>query len=156
MNKGELISKVAALLRDSEARKPIHVPSEVFHISDDNGNCKDFVVKRTDKTVGYTMQDVNVILDAIIDVAMESIRHGESVAVAGFGTLGFKYMSPRAARHPRSGEWIEIDGHFAPKFIPSERLRASVKVYESSLEEKLRDDSEHPYDEDADPTTQEV
>ena len=64
MNKKDLISKTAEVLRSNNIIKPVSTPKQVFHRSDDEGNQKDFVVKKTDKTVLYNTADVAAILDA--------------------------------------------------------------------------------------------
>ena len=58
MNKKELISKTADILRERGIRKPVKVPRQVFHITDDEGNQKDFIVRKTDKTVMYNIEEM--------------------------------------------------------------------------------------------------
>ena len=88
MNKKDLISKTTEVLRNNDIRKPISTPKQVFHISDDEGNQKDFVVRKTDKSVLYNTNDVTAILEACLSVIEDAIKHGEDVSLHGFGTLG--------------------------------------------------------------------
>ena len=49
MNKIDFIKCVSDVLRTNDIKKPVSIPKQVFHISDDEGNSKDFTVKKTDK-----------------------------------------------------------------------------------------------------------
>lgn len=58
MNRKELVRRIANVMRENNIRKPVSSQKQVFHISDDEGNTKDFVVKKTDKGVLFTYDDV--------------------------------------------------------------------------------------------------
>lgn len=49
MNRRDFIKKVACQLRDNNIRKPVSMPKQIFHISDDAGNSRDFIVRATEK-----------------------------------------------------------------------------------------------------------
>ena len=55
MNRKEFARRVATLMREKDIRKPVSIPKQVFHISDDEGNSRDFVVRKTDKSVQFTI-----------------------------------------------------------------------------------------------------
>ena len=135
MNKKDLISKAAEVLRSNNIRKPVSTPKQVFHISDDEGNQKDFVVKKTDKTVLYNMDDVAAILDACLNVIEEAIKHGEEVTIHGFGTLGVHQRAARTTKHPETGEIVKVNARYVPKFSFGNTLRMAAKVYELSLDD---------------------
>lgn len=146
MNKKSFIKSVTDVLRNNEIKKPVSIPKRVFHISDDEGNTKDFTVKMVDKSVIYTQEDVAAIVDACICVVMDSLKRGEPVSLHGFGSLGLHYRKPRRTKQVGSGQEIEIDGRYTPKFSFGNDLRMCAKVYELSL----HDTSEEPdpvYDE---------
>ena len=135
MNKKGLISKTAEVLRNNNIRKPVSTPKQVFHISDDEGNQKDFVVKKTDKTVLYNTTDVAAILDACLSVVEEAIKHGEEVSIHGFGTLGVHQRAARTTKHPETGETVKVNARYVPKFSFGNNLRMAAKVYELSLDD---------------------
>lgn len=135
MNKKDLISKTAEVLRNNNIRKPVSTPKQVFHISDDEGNKKDFVVKKTNKTVLYNTTDIAAILDACLSVVEDAIKHGEEVSIHGFGTLGVHQRAARTTKHPETGEVIKINARYVPKFSFGNNLRMAAKVYELSLDD---------------------
>lgn len=135
MNKKELISKVAEVLRSNNIRKPVSTPKQVFHISDDEGNQKDFVVKKTDKSVLYNTTDVASIIEACLAVIEDSIKHGEEVYIHGFGTLGVHQRAARTTKHPETGQTVDVRARYVPKFSFGNNLRMAAKVYEMSLDD---------------------
>lgn len=135
MNKKDLISKATEVLRSNNIRKPVSTPKQVFHISDDEGNQKDFVVKKTDKTVLYNTTDVSAILDACLSVVEDAIKHGEEVSIHGFGTLGVHQRAARTTKHPETGKTVEVSARYVPKFSFGNNLRMAAKIYELSLDD---------------------
>ena len=136
MNKKELIRKATAVLREVDARKPVRIPKQVLHISDDEGNHKDFVVKKVDKNVIYTAEDVETILDACQYVIQEALKVGEEVSLRGFGVFGIKYRKPRVVKNVLDDQLIEVDGHYVPSFTSGNDLKRSVQVYAQALADK--------------------
>ena len=132
MNKEELVRYATSLLRSGNARKPIRVQKHTFHISDDEGNVAHFTMKKQDKSVIYTIDDVRVVLDALIEATEEAIKQGEPVSIHGFGTLGLKYRQPRSTRDFKTGEKFEIKGRYVPKFSFGKNLRTCANVYEEN------------------------
>lgn len=143
MNKQEFIKTVVELLCENEIKKPISIPKQTFHISDDDGNSKKFTVKRTDKSVQYTRKDVISIMDACIYVVQEALKRGEPISISGFGTLGLNYRKPRVVKHPDTDKNVYVNGRYVPKFTFGNDLRMCAKIYELSLDDKI---SESTYD----------
>ena len=139
MNKKELTRKAAYVLRKSSARNTVSFPRQVFHISNDEGNQKDFVVKKADKEVLYTIDDVGIILDALIFAIKESLKVGDPVTIHGFGTFGLKYRKPRQTKQLGTDDTITIDGRFVPKFSFGNDLRLCAKIYEMSFDDRMKD-----------------
>lgn len=146
MNRKNFIKSVADVLRENDVKKPVSIPKQVFHISDDEGNTKDFAVKKTDKTVMFTQEDVSNIVDACICVIMDSLKRGEPISFHGFGTLGLNYRKPRRTKIVGSEQEVAIDGHYIPRFSFGNDLRMCAKIYELSLRDRL-EEPEPIYDE---------
>lgn len=148
MNRKEFARRIATLMREKDIRKPVSIPKQVFHISDDEGNARDFVVRKTDKSVQFTIEDVESMLDAITFVIEDSIRHGEEISIRGFGTLGLHYRKSRKLKHVGTGEDTVAEARYVPKFTPGHDLRLSAKMYELSLSDM--DEPLPVYNEDED------
>ncbi|MBP5462526.1 MAG: HU family DNA-binding protein [Lachnospiraceae bacterium] len=109
MNRREFVRRIANVMRENNIRKPVSSPKQVFHISDDEGNKKDFVVKKTDKSVLFTVDDVEAVVDACLYVIEESLKRGVPVCIRGVGSLGLKYRKPRATKRPGTEEWGDVE-----------------------------------------------
>ena len=134
MNKKELVRRVATTMRDKNIRKLVSSKKQVFHISDDEGNSKDFTIKKSDKGVLFTIDDIEVVIDNIISVIEESIKHGEPISIQGFGTLALHYRKARSTKHPDTGEPVVVPARYIPKFDYGKDLRMCAKIYELSLD----------------------
>lgn len=132
MNKKELISKVTESLREADIRKKVNSSKTVFHITDDYGNQSDFIVKKSNKGLLYTTADVSTILNACIKVVEGSLKKGEDVVVHGFGTLGLNHRAARQTKHPITGEVVNVDSRYVPKFSYGNGLRMAAQVYEQT------------------------
>ena len=139
MNKKELSSRVAEVLRANNIRKPVSVKKQTFHITDEEGNTADFHIKQQDKNVIYTVDDTMNVIDACIAVIIDAIKNGEEISIKGFGNLGLHYRAARRTREPISGEWIEIEARYVPKFSYGNDLRMAARLYELSHAESAQE-----------------
>ena len=137
MNRKELVRRAANVMRDNNIKKPVYSQKQVIHISDDDGNTKDFVIKKNDTGVLFTYDDVESVVDACICVIEEALKHGESISIRGFGTLGLHHRKARVTKHPSTGEDVDVDARYVPKFAYGNDLRMCAKIYELSINEKL-------------------
>lgn len=133
MTKKDLISRVVSVLQSNGISKKVSTPKQVFHISDDEGNKKDFSVRKTDKEVSFNSNDVAFILDACLLVVEDAIKHGEEVTLHGFGTLGLHHRAARKTKKVGTDEWIDIEARYVPKFVSGNNLKLAAKLYELSL-----------------------
>lgn len=133
MNKKEFVSRVAETLRENNMRKPVSVKKHTFHISDDDGNAADFVIKQQDKNVIYTVDDAANVINACLAVILEALKNGEEITIKGFGSLGLHYRAARRTKEPNSGEWCEVEARYVPKFVFGNDLRMAARLYELSL-----------------------
>lgn len=136
MNKKDLINKTVDVLKDNDARKRVSAQKTVFHISDDNGNESDFVIRKAEKGLLFNSNDVGVIIDAFLAVIEDSLKHGETINIHGFGTFGLGLRAERQTKHPATGEPVIISSRYVPKFNFGNNLRMAAKVYEMSLSDR--------------------
>lgn len=141
MNKKELISKTVDILHDNDIRKHVAAQKTVFHISDDSGNKKDFIVKKEERGLLFTSGDVTAIIDACLAIIEDSLKRGEEISIHGFGTLGVHHRAARATIHPDTGKIVNIQARYVPKFKFGNRLRMAAKVYDMSLSDRAKGDA---------------
>lgn len=136
VKKGDLLSKTCDYLKEKGLRKPVHVPKQQFTITDDEGHSRNFTVKRQDKEALYTMDDVRKILDAMVDIVIDTVKHGEPVYIQKIGTLNIRYREARKVRIPGTRQWKDVPGHYVPKLEYAQTLKDAARIYESYVVER--------------------
>ncbi len=136
MNKKDLINRTVDVLKENDIRKRVSAQKTVFHISDDSGNESDFIIKKAEKGLLFTTNDVGAIIDACLAVIEDSIKHGETINIHGFGTLCLGLRAERQTKHPVTGEPVIVSSRYVPKFSFGNNLRMAAKVYEMSLNDR--------------------
>ena len=144
MNKKEVISEAAKILRSKSIRKSVTVPAQDFTISDNEGNSKVFSVKKTGLTVPFSNNDISMIFDACLQVIKNNLMKGIVTSFQGFGTFGVKYRPPRTTKLVNTDDEILIKGRFVPKFTFGKDLKMCANVYGVSVKDVLPD-SENIY-----------
>ena len=128
MNKKELMSAVANVLRENKIRKSVKTKSEVFRvIQDGSGDEAVFTIDRADRKILYSIEDVQNIIDATIAVVLDCIRRGEPVSVRGFGSLSTIRVAPRRSKDPIAGNWYDVPSFVRPKFKPGFALITAAR-----------------------------
>ena len=135
MLKPELIKSVTDLLKEKNKRKPVSIPKQTFHITNDEGVTKTFHVQKNDRNILYTSEDTANILDAYFEVVSDAIKRGERITIKGFGTYDVHHRKERRTKNLWTGEDVIVADRYVPKFFPSKTLKMCAKVYELSLKE---------------------
>lgn len=148
MNKKELATRVAEVLRDSGIRKSVACPKTTYTISDADGNSKDFDVKAWDKRVLYTVKDVLNIIDASMEVLKDNLRRGEPTSIHGVGSIYCHRREARSVKNPVDGEWYTVPARFVPKLDFGKDLRMAAQSYGLMLEDRAPFSPPDPDDED--------
>jgi DNA-binding protein HU-beta len=79
------------------------------------------------ETVDCTKADAGRMLDATTDAIFDTLKKGDEVAVAGFGTFATSKRAARVARNPRTGEAINVPAMRVPKFKAAKALKEAVR-----------------------------
>ena len=78
-------------------------------------NKAELVVKISEVT-GLAKKDCEAAINALVDTIQDSLKKGEKVAIAGFGTFDVSNRKARTGRNPLTGETIQIAASKSPKF----------------------------------------
>ena len=65
-------------------------------------------------------------VDAVTDSIAKSLKSGDQVSIAGFGTFSVKHRAARQGRNPRTGETIQIAASKSPAFKPGKAFKDAV------------------------------
>ncbi len=66
------------------------------------------------------------VVDAVIASITNTLKEGDQVAIAGFGTFLVRHREARTGRNPRTGETMTIKASNAPSFKAGKALKDAV------------------------------
>jgi DNA-binding protein HU-beta len=76
----------------------------------------------------FSKKDVSRVLDALTRVVERSLKKGDKVALAGFGTFSTSLRPARRGINPATKEKIDIPAIYVPKFKAGKNLRQVVRA----------------------------
>lgn len=80
------------------------------------------------KDLGLSIQVLNKVLNAFIEVYKESILDNERVEIRGFGIMKSELIRGRLISHPETGEQVVAAPYYRISFIPSQSFRSKLKA----------------------------
>src|SRR3954470_11477782 len=78
-----------------------------------------------------TRKDSEVIVEAIFDAVVRSLRNGDKIEIRGFGSFRTRQRQPRIGRNPKTGTRVEVPAKRIPYFKPSKELKDLVNPEEA-------------------------
>lgn len=84
---------------------------------------KSELVKAVAADAGMTQADAGKAIDAVVKVVSDTLKKGDTVAIAGFGTFAPKKREAREGRNPRTGDPVKIPARTTASFKPSAALK---------------------------------
>jgi DNA-binding protein HU-beta len=87
---------------------------------------KNELVERLAKDTGLTKADCGRVLDSCVKQIKKSVKKGEDVKLVGFGTFTKIKRRARAGVNPQTGQPIQIEATWVPKFRPGAEFKSSL------------------------------
>ncbi len=84
---------------------------------------KSELIKSVADTTGMKQTEASRLVDTLFDTIAASLKRGEQVAVAGFGTFVAKTRAAREGRNPSTGMTISIPQRTSAAFKPASALK---------------------------------
>lgn len=72
------------------------------------------------------LRQIEHAVKLIFDSMSEALETGQRIEIRGFGSFALRYRSPRRARNPKTGEYVNTDGKYVAHFKPGKELRERV------------------------------
>lgn len=79
-----------------------------------------------------TRKDSEIIVEAIFDSVVRSLKSGEKIEIRGFGSFRTRERQSRIGRNPKTGARVEVPAKRIPYFKPSKELKDLVNGDEST------------------------
>jgi DNA-binding protein HU-beta len=80
------------------------------------------------------------VLDTLIGTIQSTVRKGDTVTLAGFGTFKPVKRAARVGKNPRTGVAVVIPAGVVPKFTPGSKFKAAVDP-KAALRKATRNES---------------
>src|SRR5579862_1469911 len=84
------------------------------------------LIEEVARVVEMTRKEAEVIVDAIFDSIVKSLRGGDKIEIRGFGSFRTRQRQPRVGRNPKTGTRVEVPAKKIPYFKPSKELKDIV------------------------------
>ena len=84
------------------------------------------LIEEVSRVVEMTRKDSEVIVEAIFDSIVKSLRTGDKIEIRGFGSFRTRQRQPRVGRNPKTGTRVEVPSKRIPYFKPSKELKDLV------------------------------
>ncbi len=83
----------------------------------------DMIVERT----GVERKYIALCMDEFINVVTDILKNKDRIEIRGLGVFKTKKRNARIARHPKTGEKVEVPERYVPAFKPSKLLKEKVE-----------------------------
>ena len=81
------------------------------------------LIEEVSRVVEMTRKESEVIVEAIFDSIVKSLRTGDKIEIRGFGSFRTRQRQPRIGRNPKTGARVEVPAKKIPYFKPSKELK---------------------------------
>jgi integration host factor subunit beta len=84
------------------------------------------LIEEVSRVVELTRKESEVIVEAIFDSIVRSLRTGDKIEIRGFGSFRTRERQARIGRNPKTGDRVEVPAKRIPYFKPSKELKDLV------------------------------
>jgi integration host factor subunit beta len=84
------------------------------------------LIDEVSRVVEMTRKDSEVIVDAIFQSIVTSLKDGDKIEIRGFGSFRTRERRARIGRNPKTGARVEVPPKRIPYFKPSKELKDLV------------------------------
>ena len=81
-------------------------------------------------------RDLERVVNTIFNEITQSLADGKRVELRGFGAFSVQHRKQRVGRNPRTGESVNVDEKFIPRFKTGKELRIKLNNKVSSEPEQ--------------------
>jgi integration host factor subunit beta len=78
------------------------------------------------KNSALSKKDAEVIVQAVLDSIVESLKNGGKVELRGFGSFRLRERASRQGRNPKTGEKVFVPAKKVPYFKPGKDLKELI------------------------------
>lgn len=91
------------------------------------------LIEEVSRVVEFTRKESEVIVEAIFDSVVKSLREGDKIEIRGFGSFRTRQRMSRIGRNPKTGARVDVPAKRIPYFKPSKELKDLVNQEQPGL-----------------------
>ena len=84
------------------------------------------LIDEVSRVVELTRKESEVIVEAVFESIVRSLRGGDKIEIRGFGSFRTRERQSRIGRNPKTGARVEVPAKRIPYFKPSKELKDLV------------------------------
>jgi len=92
------------------------------------------LIEEVSRVVEFTRKESEVIVEAIFDSVVKSLRDGDKIEIRGFGSFRTRQRQSRIGRNPKTGARVDVPAKRIPYFKPSKELKDLVNQDERPVD----------------------
>lgn len=92
------------------------------------------LIEEVSRVVEFTRKESEVIVEAIFDSVVKSLREGDKIEIRGFGSFRTRQRQSRIGRNPKTGARVDVPAKRIPFFKPSKELKDLVNQDDRPVE----------------------
>jgi len=86
------------------------------------------LIDEVSRVVEMTRKDSEVIVEAIFESIVRSLKTGDKIEIRGFGSFRTRERRARICRNPKTGARVDVPAKRIPYFKPSKELKDLVNA----------------------------
>jgi integration host factor subunit beta len=96
------------------------------------------LIEEVSRVVEMTRKESEVIVEAIFDSIVRSLRAGDKIEIRGFGSFRTRLRQPRIGRNPKTGARVEVPAKKIPYFKAEQGTERCSEQFRRCSDFRLR------------------
>ncbi len=84
------------------------------------------LIEKVAASLKTSKAEASKTVSAVFDTITKTLKKGQKITIAGFGTFSVVKQKARKGKNPRTGETIKIRARKAPKFKAGKALKDAI------------------------------
>ena len=96
---------------------------------------KQNIIDIVSEATGLTKVETEAVMNGVMSTIIESLGKNKRVELRGFGAFSVQHRKQRTGRNPRTGEAVNVEEKYIPRFKTGKELRLKLNKQENSSNE---------------------
>ena len=93
------------------------------------------IIDEVSELTGLTKVETEAVMNGVMSTIIESLGKNKRVELRGFGAFSVQHRKQRTGRNPRTGEAVNVEEKYIPRFKTGKELRLKLNKQENSSNE---------------------